>query len=417
MYLFFKTKRKFFMKLLIFIALEFFSTAKIFAQYKITDSCSAFTLKIEAKNLHSDSLRFSYQDCNKTFTYDTIILSNGKAKITGKINRATEGILFTNIRSWLMDGPRIIRFIIEPGKMTLHFTIRNDSVGSVSIEGALSQKQKETWEADNSSILNAKAKLENENIKLIHGKGSKDIEELKSKEKIVRNQIESLKQSLITSALKYVKKNPNSFFSGYLLFHYKRNIPTDTLEKYFDYLNSNVINSDFGKFTLDDLFKLTDDWVFRRKFADSATYESLKKINNIYDVSLPNLEGRETSFSEFKGNLLLIDFWATGCVPCIKNAPYLKELIIEMKNEPFKVISVSLDDNIDIWRKSIKKYGFPGIHLFDSRALLSTYYKVLSVPCYILVNSDGSVADSDAPQAIDPKLKIEISDLLKKIRQ
>lgn len=417
MYLFYKTKRKFFMKLLIFISLQFFSTAKIFAQYKIIDSCSAFTLKIEAKNLHSDSLRFSYQDCDKRYIYDTLILSNGKAKITGKINRATEGILFTNIRGWLSDGPRVIRFIIEPNKMTLHFAIRNDTVGSVYIKGSLSQKQKETWEVDNSSILNAEDKFENENIKLIHQNGSKNIEELKSKQKIVRNQIEALRQSLITSALKYVKKNPNSFFSGYLLFHYKKNIPTDTLEKYFDYLNSNVTNSDFGKFTLEDLFKLTDDWVFRRKFADSSTYESLKKINNIYDVSLPNLEGVETNFSEFKGNLLLIDFWATGCGPCIKNVPYLKKLIAEMKNKPFKVISVSLDDNIGIWEKSIKKYGFPGIHLFDGGALLSTYYKVLWVPRYILVNSDGSVADIDAPQPMDSKLKIEINDLLKKNKQ
>ena len=405
------------MKLLIFISLQLFSTAKIFAQYKIIDSCSAFTLNIEAKNLHSDSLRFSYQDCDKLYIYDTLILSNGKAKITGKINRATEGILFTNMRSWLVDGPRVVRFIIEPGKMTLHFAIRNDSLGSVSIEGSLSQKQKETWEVDNFSILNAKDKLENENIKLIHQDGSKGIEEIKSKEKIVRNQIAVLKQSLITSALKYVKKNPNSFFSGYLLFHYKRSVPTDTLEKYFNYLNSNVINSDFGKFTLEDLFKLTDDSVFRQKFADSATYESLKKINNIYDVSLPNLEGVETNFSEFKGNLLLIDFWATGCAPCIKNVPYLKELIAEMKNEPFKVISVSLDDNIGIWGKSIKKYGFPGVHLFDGGGLLSTWYKVLWVPRYILVNSDGSIADIDAPQPMDPKLKLEISDLLKKIRQ
>ncbi len=85
-----------------------------------------------------------------------------------------------------------------------------------------------------------------------------------------------------------------------------------------------------------------------------------------------------------------------------------------MKNRPIKIISVSIDDDIDTWKKSIKKYGFPGIHLWDKSGLLSTFFKVLWVPRYIIINPDGTVANMDAPQAIDPELKLILNNLIAK---
>jgi thiol-disulfide isomerase/thioredoxin len=403
-----------FMKLLMYILLHIFCSTKIYAQYKIRDSCAAFTLNIEAKNLHSDSIRFLYRDCDEVNYKDTFILSNGKASISGKINRATEGILLTNIRSLWIDGPRVIRFIIEPGKMTLRFTMVNDTARDMLIEGSTSQKQKVAWEADNSSIINVRSRYENEYLQLIHQKRTKDSISVEKKEKIIANKLDDLKESLITLALEYVKTNPYSYFSGYLLYHYRRSMPTDTLQTYFSYLDSKVVNSDFGKNTLEELFKLTDDWVFRKKFSDSLFYKSLKKIKTVYNVSLLDLNGTKTSLSVFKGNFILIDFWASWCGPCIKNAPYLKKLITEMKNKPIKVISISIDDGVDTWKKSIKKYAFPGIHLLDKKGLLSTFYKVLWVPRYVIINPDGTVANMDAPQPIDPQLKLVLDDLLNK---
>lgn len=402
------------MKLLICILIEVFCSSQISAQYKIRDSCADFTLNIQAKNLISDSIMLSYIDCDKTSDGDTLILSDGKARVTGRINRATEGILYTNIRSRWMDGPRVIRFIIEPGKITLHFTILNDTVQNVVIEGSHSQKQKEGWEADNSTILNRSNKYLNEYMQLLRQNGSEDSMVLIKKKNDIRTKMDTLRASLVASGLEYVKENPDSYFSGYLLYHYKSRIPTDTLEKYFYRLGSNVIYSDFGKFTLEYLFKLTDDWVFKQKFSDSTFYKKLKRIKTIYDVSLTNLKGSKTSFSDFKGNIILIDFWSTGCIPCIRNAPYLKKLSTEFKTKHLKIISVSLDEYVDTWKESIKKFDFPGIHLFDANGLLSTFYKVIWVPRYIIINSDGTVVNMDAPQAINPQLKILLDNLLNK---
>jgi thiol-disulfide isomerase/thioredoxin len=311
-----------------------------------------------------------------------------------------------------MDGPMVIRFIMEPGNMTLHFTILNDTARNVVIKGSDSQKEKEAWEYDNAPLLQATKGYRNKIIQLVHQKDKKHDSALERNIQVLDNKMDALYELTITEILRYVKKHPHSYFSAYLLNHYKRRIPTDTLETYFSNFDSKIINSDLGKNILDELFKLTDDWAFRQKFTDSTTYKALKKIKTIYDVSLINPEGTETSFSEFKGKVLLIDFWASWCGPCIRNVPYLKKLITSLKDKPFKVISVSIESDKNVWKKSLKKYEFPGIHLFDDKGLLSTFYKVLWVPHYIIVNPDGTVANMDAPQAINPQLKLILDNLL-----
>ncbi len=191
-------------------------------------------------------------------------------------------------------------------------------------------------------------------------------------------------------------------------------IPVNTLEKYFVNLPPKVIYSDFGKNFLDEIFKLSGNQVFREKFADSALFQELSSIKTIHDISLLNPSGTKTSFSQFKGHYILVDFWGSWCGPCFANIPALKKLMKDLKNKPIQFVSVSLDKDVDSWKKAMKKHNFPGINLFDQDGLLSTFFKVLWVPRYVIIHPDGTVANIDAPQAINPELKKILESLLEK---
>ena len=401
------------MRYLLFFFFSLFLSNQLSAQFKIKDSCVAFVLHIEAKNLPSDTILLKYEDCDKNIYSNTIILSDGRATFSGKINRATEGIIWTDQHGMMMDGPKVLRFIIEPSEMTLRFSLINDTVGNVSSTGSAAQKEKEDFEEDNDLLLKLRENYRYGPIQL-SAEDQKNDSIMEKYEQKRNNKFDALNELLMGKVLKYARENPESYYSGYLLTHYIRMIPVDTLEKYFVNLPPKVIYSGFGKNFLDEIFKLSGNQVFREKFADSALFQELSSIRTIHDISLLNSSGTKTSFSQFKGNYILVDFWGSWCGPCFANIPNLKKLMKDLKNKPIQFVSVSLDKDVDNWKKSMTKHDFPGINLFDEDGLLSTFFKVLWVPRYVIIHPDGTVANIDAPQAVNPELKMILEKLLEK---
>src|SRR5689334_4071780 len=99
-----------------------------------TDSCAEFSLNIIKQDENTDSVRLLYYDCFERG--DTILSVKELAKIRGKVNRATEAVLFTDVHNRILDGPRVIRFIVEPGQMNLSFSLVNDTVQNIKITGS-----------------------------------------------------------------------------------------------------------------------------------------------------------------------------------------------------------------------------------------------------------------------------------------
>lgn len=375
------------------------------AQYKQADSCAAFTLRVHAKNHPTDTIRLLYRDCENIDDYkDTLVLTNGRTTVSGQINRATEAILFVDHKNRIMDGAHVIRFILEPGAMSLDFTAAGAQASEVVIKGSASQVLKERWEQDNAAIFAAWEDLDRRLVATYRRKDAKD-SLLLTKRKLITDSIGFIRSELVSRAFTFAKTQPGSFVSAYFLERYQRSLPVDSLTKYYSLLAPPVRHSDFGKNLLAQIFKLTDDLSFREKYGDSTFYRNLRNIGSLYDISLTNTAGSKTSFAQYRGKYLLIDFWGSWCGPCFRNAPHLKKLMKELNGMPVELLSVSMDTEVSDWKAAVKKHDFPGINLFDDSGILSTYYKVLWVPRYILIRPDGSVAHANAPHPVEPELK------------
>src|SRR5213594_4439640 len=106
----------------LFILIVIVSSQLSWAQSAKTDSCSEFLLCITKDGGNSDTVRLFYHDCSEK-SGDTILLLNGPTTYRGAVNRATEVVLFTDIYNRILDGPHIIRFIVEPGQINLSFSM------------------------------------------------------------------------------------------------------------------------------------------------------------------------------------------------------------------------------------------------------------------------------------------------------
>jgi peroxiredoxin len=125
----------------------------------------------------------------------------------------------------------------------------------------------------------------------------------------------------------------------------------------------------------------------------------LKKVDvmvghKIPEFSQQNQFGKIVSIEDFKGKYVLIDFWASWCIPCRKENPNVVRAYNEFKSKGFDILAVSLDDNKASWLKAIKNDKLEWNHVSDLGGwenVVSKTLKVSEVPSNILIDKDGIV--------------------------
>lgn len=111
--------------------------------------------------------------------------------------------------------------------------------------------------------------------------------------------------------------------------------------------------------------------------------------------SLKNLENKIVSLDEQKGRLVVVDFWATWCGPCIASMPKMQEFATKYKDVKFLFIDTleSIDENETKIKvvELIKKNNYSFNVLFDTESKISTIYQVESIPNKIVIGKNGNI--------------------------
>lgn len=138
--------------------------------------------------------------------------------------------------------------------------------------------------------------------------------------------------------LSYVQKNPGSYAALFA-----------------------IINQAFKYSYLTVFKKINDAFSEKIKQTKASKYylglygHSTEDIAN-KDFLGTSLLGKEVTFSEVKGKgVVLLDFWASWCEPCMQMIPHLKNLYRKYNSKGFKIVSISFDMNNTDWKKAVKK--------------------------------------------------------------
>lgn len=114
----------------------------------------------------------------------------------------------------------------------------------------------------------------------------------------------------------------------------------------------------------------------------------------IFDFSLPSIDNKIIRTNDFRGKIVLIEFWAAWCAPCRKQNPELLKVYKELKGKGFEVLGVSLDTNIEKWKATIKKDKLIWKNVIDTLAFegrIAAKYNISSIPSNLLVGPDGVI--------------------------
>lgn len=122
-------------------------------------------------------------------------------------------------------------------------------------------------------------------------------------------------------------------------------------------------------------------------------------INQPIEVAGVTLDGRAVSLADYRGKVVLIDFWATWCGPCKAEIPNIFANYQKYHAAGFEVMAISLDKDLQELQEFVVQENPPWVTLADrhplNRSSMSAKFGISGIPAFILVGKDGKVIDTN----------------------
>ena len=148
-----------------------------------------------------------------------------------------------------------------------------------------------------------------------------------------------------------------------------------------------------------------------------ATHEVLPEGANVPYFNLQGLNGLYYEPKQFQNRILLINFWATWCKPCIQEFPDENSLVKKFNDEPVIIVNICIDSDIEKWKELVEKHALKTLNLIAQdkwNDVLSEKFDISALPHSVLIDGNGQVVQNKCPRASEG-IDIQIAELLHKI--
>lgn len=176
----------------------------------------------------------------------------------------------------------------------------------------------------------------------------------------------------------FIMSNTDSDMSLQLVFRKRNFISVEVLETFYHNFSERLKASDQGK------------QLAGKIRANKATELNMPAI----DFTLPSMNGEMVSLKSFKGRYVLVDFWASWCVPCRKESPFLKAAFAKFQNRNFTILGISVDTKEDAWKTAVNQDGLTWPQLIETRGMkegAAADYGVSAIPANFLIDPQGKI--------------------------
>ena len=270
----------------------------------------------------------------------------------------------------------------------IHITIRKGDFESAKITGSRTQANLDKLDSDLLEIADKKEDL----LKLL---------KTKSRERDrydISFHIKEAEKNELAVVSTFIKSHRNTIIGAEILSTYAPSFDRKTLLDLYHVLSNDVKNSMFGK-EIQNNFVLNSNKV---------------KIGDRYiDFEQPDTNGDMIKLSRVDGDLILLEFWGSGCGACRIENPELVKIYNQYKSKGFEILGVSLDRKRENWIRAIEKDGLSWKHVSDLEAPRNEAvikYGVVAIPFNFLINKEGVVVARDLR---GPELRKKLEGLIK----
>lgn len=366
-------------KITILIFLLSYATAN-FAQKNII--AGTFTLQGKINGINSGSIILTRILIDRDYKNDTVKIENGEFVFKGFLHEPLKAII-------TVDDDQSTSFYLEPKMMKVELT--KGKFDNVKLTGSKTQDEYEEFENLQSSLNRSMssfsdtcqslyARLQNIKDSIVRKKVDKQYIIAEKKVLQITKQLDIIRQ-------KFVQTHPNSFLSPYLLEAYARNetIPLDTLKFFFNGLSQSVQTGIGGQ----NIGQIIDKRTKNLPGAKAPDFKALDMNNKI------------VTLSQFRGKVVIMEFWASWCAPCREGIKHLKSVYKTYHPKGLEVIAVTSDYTKKPWIAAILKdstemwYQIPiaekyaeGKYTEDD--VIQNYF-IQRIPVQIVIDRSGNI--------------------------
>lgn len=112
--------------------------------------------------------------------------------------------------------------------------------------------------------------------------------------------------------------------------------------------------------------------------------------NPIPEVEGTDLEGKKIKLSSYKGKVVLLDFWATWCGPCVAMIPHERDMVEKLSKKPFALVSVNADEEKSALTEFLQQEKMPWVHWWDGRGgPIAKMFRIHAYPTLYLIDAKG----------------------------
>jgi peroxiredoxin len=350
-------------------------TSVISCNKKNTDG---FTLEGTVTGADNGWIFLKKREEGKMITSDSVEIKEGKFAFAGNVDLPEMYYLKLN------NADGVLPFFIENSAITIK--VYADNLDKSTVTGSVSHDTYTGYQKDEMVYTRKMEELYDNYMQVKEAHDTASV-------KMVEAAYDSVQNEQSKFIKEYILKNGKSVVAAYLAIGNAYAYTLEDLKAINKAMDPSIANS-----------------VYVKKLAErEMILGTVQPGQPAPEFTMNDTVGNAVSLSSFKGQLVLVDFWASWCGPCRAENPNVVAASKKYNNKGFTVLGVSLDTDKLKWFDAIAKDGLTWHHVSDLAGwdnAAAKQYGVMSIPANFLVDKEGKIIASDLRgEALENKLK------------